>query len=152
MILFKAAGSTYPRVVNQALHAFPYSPAEVHEHELVVLSKNREDCASTESQIQCLAKLLRVRAATPSELDERFPNEAADKRWKYIVELYWSRRLDRPFNLSQVRGFNYRRYDTVQNFARLDSPDEQAFFDHLIRSNPRIVVDFLNAEPPAAAG
>jgi hypothetical protein len=35
-------------------------------------------------------------------------------RWNIVAELYWHRRLSKPFNLSQVPGLNYKRYDTVQ--------------------------------------
>lgn len=124
----------------------------MRRHELVILSKNREDCRPTECQIQYLAKLLSVRRATPEELDIQFPNVSAGDRWRYMACLYWSRKLDQPFNLSGVTGLNHRRYDPVQDFARLDPDDEQPFLDHLLESNPKIVMDFLQAEPPDGAG
>lgn len=150
MILFKSGGSTYHRVVKKELHAFPYSPSQVSPGEFVLLSKNREDCAPTEQQIQYVAKLLAFRAATPSELDGFFPNESAGVRWGVLACLYWSRKLDRPFNLSQVKGLNHQRYDTVQEFARLDNGDDQLVLAFLSRTNERVILDFLNnAEPPA---
>ncbi|MES2177800.1 MAG: hypothetical protein V4550_08020 [Gemmatimonadota bacterium] len=40
-----------------------------------------------------------VREATADELERFFPHVAAANRWGVLVRLYWSRRLDRPFNL-----------------------------------------------------
>jgi len=149
MLLFKAAGSTYPRVVKQALHAFPLSPAEVRRHEFILLSKNREACSPTEAQIQYVAKLLAVRPATPEELESAFAGVSVGKPWRFFAKLYWSRPLDRPFNLSQVAGLNYRRCDTVQEFARIDEADEVLLFRHLARTNTRLILDVINnAEPP----
>ena len=149
MFLFKASGKTYARVKKHAVHAFPFGPHEAPSGQFVLLSKNREDCRPTERQIQCAAKLLRVRPATPAELDERFPGVGAGQRWRFAVELYWMRPLEEPFNLSQVRGIKARRYDAVQGFARIDDVDEQALLKHLIRTNPRVILDFINnAEQP----
>src|SRR6266853_2306499 len=126
MFLFKAAGSTYDRVIESGIHAFQYSPVEVNGHELVLLSKNKEDCALLERQVQAVAKLDQVRTATASELEEFFPGVAASARWKYAVELYWMRPLASPFNLAGIKGFNYKRYATVQGFARIDPGDDLA--------------------------
>jgi hypothetical protein len=53
------------------------------------------------------------------------------------------------FSLFHVDGLNHRRYDTVQEFARVDEGDELLLLDFLCRSNPQTVIDFLsNAEPP----
>jgi hypothetical protein len=149
MILFKASGKTYRRVATQALHAFPYSPVDVRPHEFVLLSKNREDCAPTECQIQHVAKLLSVEAAAPADLEKHFPTVDAGARWNYFAKLYWSRPLKRAFNLSHVKGLNYRRYDTVQEFARLDEADELLLFQFLCDANPDTVMNFVsNAVPP----
>ena len=119
MILFKTSGATYDRVASQSVHAFPYSPAEVRPNEFISLSKNRADCVLTECQIQRVAKVQDVRAATPAELEELFPNVEAGQRWRFIARMYWVKRLDKPFNLSRVRGLNYKRYDTVVDFASM---------------------------------
>jgi hypothetical protein len=144
VLLFKASGRTYRRVLRLERHAFPYSPNEVRRDELVVLSKNREDCAPTEAQIQHLAKLSRVEAASPEELQADFEGVRAAERWRYRAFLYWSSPLQRPFNLSQVEGLNYQRYSTVQNFARFDAEDAMALLLYLDETNPRVVLDFIN--------
>lgn len=150
MFLFKAAATTYSKVVNRHLHAFPFSPTDVQGDEFILLSKNAADCAPTEPQVQYIAKLLRVRAATPKELDENFPGVRAADRWNYVVELYWTRRLDAPFSLSGVPGLRAQRYNPVQGFARLDEQDAAAIVAHLSRTNTAMLLDVINnAERPS---
>ena len=149
MFLFKASGATYQSVVDRGIHAFPGHPKGVAGGELVLLSKNRGDCAIDEPQIQFVAKLLRVRRAYPQELDALFPGVSAGERWKWIAELYWVRALTTPFDLSSVKGLDWKRYKTVQGYARFDEADSNALIDHLARANAAVLLDILNnAEPP----
>jgi hypothetical protein len=151
VFLFKSSGATYRKVIKHAAHAFQYSPAEVNGDELVLLSMNREDCKPLEKQIRAVAKLDQVRKATGEELESFFPGVAASVRWKFAVELYWVRPLSVPFNLSAIKGFNATRYKAVQGFARLDDGDDLAVVQHLIRTNPIIVLDILNNADSALA-
>jgi hypothetical protein len=149
MYLFKASGATYRRVCRQSKHAFPVKPKGVPRDRFVLLSKNREDCAMAERQIQHVAKVLEFRDPLPGELDASFPGVGADQKWKYIVDLYWGRALTAPFNLSEIPGLNYKRYDTVQDFAELDEPDAELVAEHLARTDPDLLLDFVNhAERP----
>jgi hypothetical protein len=146
MFLFKASGQTYLRVVKRELHAFPNAPRDIEVGQLVLLSKNREDCTPSEPQIQHVAKVLQVRSATPEELEHNFPGVEASNRFRIMVELYWREPLERPFSLSQVPGVNYKRYDTVQDFAKLDEADEMAVFGFLVKTNRRLVLSYLNRD------
>src|SRR5687767_1938865 len=101
MLLFKASGATYLKVIRHGVHAFPFSPKHIHEDEFVLLSKNRSDCRDSEKQIQYVAKVLTRRRAAEGELNRLFPGVGAGERWKCIVELYWGRRLSKPFNLNE---------------------------------------------------
>jgi len=151
MYLMKSSGATYQRVLRLCKHAFRGRPSEILEDEFVLLSKNSEDCAPTEPQVQYVAKVLRVRTAGAEELDASFPGVEAGERWEYVVELYWPKKLDRPFNLSGVPGFNGRRYGQVQTFAKLDPLDELPLLNHLIRTNPAVLLDIINnAERPVS--
>lgn len=152
MYLMKASGTTYHRVLRLCKHAFRGRPSEIAEDEFVLLSKNAEDCSPTEPQVQYVAKVFRVRAAEPNELDESFPGVNAGERWENVVELYWPKKLDRPFNLTGVSGFNSKRYGQVQAFAKLDPEDELPLLDHLVRTNPAVLLDIINnAKRPDAA-
>ena len=144
MFLFKSSGDTYRKVVKQSVHAFPCRPSEARGDEFILLSKNRADCKGLEKQVQWVAKLLKVRPATPIELDRLFPKVGAGSRWDHVVELYWVRKLAKPFNLSGVRGFNAKRYDTVQEFAKLENADERILFQHLVDTNAGVVLDVVN--------
>ncbi len=144
MFLFKASGATYQKVIKQRIHAFQHSPSEVNGDELVLLSKNKEDCVLAEKQVQAVAKLDKLRRATAAELDQFFPGSLASERWKYAVELYWMRPLIKPFNLSAIRWLQAKRYNTVQGFARLDEGDDLAVIQHLIKTNPDILLDIVN--------
>ena len=65
------------------------------------------------------------------------------------LELYWPKQLDRPFNLTAVPGFNGKRYGQAQAFAKLDTVDELPLLDHLVRTNPVVLLDIINnAERP----
>ena len=72
MYLFKASGATYQRVISGTKHAFANRPVEVAPHEFILLSRNRNDCTSSERQVQHVAKVLRCRNASPSEMDVAF--------------------------------------------------------------------------------
>jgi hypothetical protein len=146
MFLFKASRKTYWRVAKQSLHAFPFSPKEAEVGQMVLLSKNREDLRRGEKQIQFVAKILAVRPATPAELEERFPGVGAGERFRFIAELYWLEKLDNEFDLSQVPGFNSRRYDSVQDFAKLDAVDESAMISFLAKRNERVLLSYLNRD------
>ena len=144
MFLFKASGRTYLRVVKRSLHAFPNRPQEVEVGQLVLLSKNREDCTPSEAQIQNVAKILDVRPATAEELERQFPGVSAGERFEVIIELYWLEPLETPFNLSQAIGPEHKFYNTVQDFSKLRDPDELAVFGFLVKKNPRVVLSYLN--------
>lgn len=146
MYLMKASGTTYNRVLTRRMHAFRGRPSEIRDDELVMLSKNVADCSPTEPQVQYVAKVSLVRQARPGELDASFPGVEAGERWEYVVELYWPRKLERPFNLTAIPGFNSRRYAQVQAFAKLDPLDELSLLNHLVMASHSFPVDGLSAE------
>lgn len=148
MRLFKASGATYRSIAAQSLHAFQYPPKDLSPGELVLLSKNRADCGLLERQIQFLAKIVGSRDASAADVERHFPRVDGGERWQTLVRLHWSQRLDVPFNLSKVIGVEAERYETVQNFAKIDAPHEQSIVDYLIKSNPAIVLSFLNSPAP----
>lgn len=148
MFLFKASGKTYMRVVRRGTHAFAHAPTEVNRDELVLLSKNREDCRPGERQIRFVGKIHEVRVALPSELDHFFPGMDAAKRWQYTIRLYNVFPVPEPFDLAQVPGLDAVHFRTVQGFSRLSHNDQAALVSFLISTNPQLVIDILNAEGP----
>lgn len=148
MFLFKASGKTYRRVALGAVHAFPHSPAEANEGELVLLSKNREDCRPSEKQIRFTARIRDIREARPTELEKLFPAVGAEVRWKSAIRLYSVCELAQPFDLNEIDGLNAKHYRTVQGFSRLGESDMAALFTFLVATNPKLIIDMLNAEEP----
>ena len=150
MLLFKASGATYRQVVAQSVHAFRNDLSDATPDQFVLLSKNRQDCRVLEKQVQYVAKLLKLRSASAMELDALFPGVGAGERWANVVELYWVRPVPRPFNLSDVRDFNYRHYDTVQGgFAQLRPSDRTSLLAHFLATNRDLLFDVVNdAERP----
>lgn len=144
MFLFKSSGATYRQVVRQGTHAFASSPSDIHGDELVLLSKNREDCHGLERQIQYLAKVSAVTKADATELDQAFPGVAASTRWEYAISLYEVRPLSTPFNLHEIPGFQHRRYDQVQSFARIRLDDAGVLITYLQRTNTEVLLHYLN--------
>lgn len=142
MFLFKASGKTYRHVVANSTHAFRSSPKFKHQGELVLLSKNKADCANTEKQIQNVGKILRLHPT--ADLESMFPGVHAEERWTAAVQLYWVRPLEQPFNLSDINGFGWLRYQTVQDYAAFSDEDEKLIVQYLCDTNPVLVMDILN--------
>jgi hypothetical protein len=101
-----------------------------------------------ERQIQFLAKIVGSRKAGAEEIEHDFPGVDAGERWQTLVRLHWSRLLDVPFNLSEAIGVDAERYETVQNFARIDASHEQRLVDFIMKTNPAVIISFLDG--PAA--
>ena len=145
MLLLKSAGATYPTVAACAVHAFYGRPVHVRGDEFVLLSKNREDCDRREEQVQYAAKLGGVRPAGKAELERLFPGVGAASRRTHLVDLYWVRRLAKPFSLDSVPGCNARRYGPAQRgFAWLQEADATAVFRYLVKTNHSTLLDFSN--------
>jgi|GEM_PF-5710294 len=113
MYLTKFSGATYQLVVRHRNHAFRGSPSEIGQDEFVLLSKNSEDCASTQPQIQHVERALSVRPASANELEESLPGVNAGGRWDHAVVLTKPRKPDRPFNLTSLPGINGRQHGQV---------------------------------------
>ncbi|HVZ49159.1 MAG TPA: hypothetical protein VG916_10270 [Gemmatimonadaceae bacterium] len=144
MFLFKAARATYLQVIGRKRHAFPYGPQEVRGDELVLLAENRAGGGTLHKQVQYVAKLRRVRPAPPAELDRLFPGENAGQRWRFVVDLYFRRKLTPGFNLHDVEGFDYRHYRTVQGFSLIRENDQLAVIKHLIDFYPSLILELAD--------
>jgi hypothetical protein len=66
-----------------------------------------------------------------------------------VVDFYYSRKLSRPFNLSGVPGFNWKRYSQVQVFTKLDAADELPLLNFLVRTNIDLVAELINLSESA---
>lgn len=131
MYLFKTSGATFNSVIENQKHAFPGAPQLWNKGEVVIVSKNSNDCIPGELQIQYTMKMQSVRPATDEEVERYWPGNSG--RWRYIVDCSDTERINLPFNLQDVIGDSYSRYRTVINFKRFAREDEEKILARLLR-------------------
>ncbi len=83
MLLFKTSGRTLGSVVANQCHAFRGQPKDWARGEVVLVSKNRGDCAPGEKQIQHVMRLVTVRPLRPGESERLWPG--TEGRWRFLV-------------------------------------------------------------------
>ena len=133
MYVFKTSGATLRSVVAHQKHAFAGRPRDWAPHELVLVSKNRADCAHGEKQIQYVMKIRNIRGLHPGEAESLWPGN--EGRWKYLVDCYDTHALGAPFNLRDVLGERANAYDPVMTHKKVTRADEQRLLDHLRRQD-----------------
>src|SRR5260370_21964577 len=131
MYVFKTSGTTLGGVVAHQRHAFVSQPGEWQPGELVLVSKNRTDCAASEKQIQYVMRIRDVTHLAPGEAEKYWPGN--EGRWKYLIRCDRTHRLRAPFNLRDVLGERANVYDPVVTFKRMTRSDEERILDHLHR-------------------
>lgn len=136
MFLFKTSGQTLGSVVANQKHAFRGKPRDWHHGELVLVSKNRADCAPGEKQIQYLMKLDAIRPLKPGESEQFWPG--TEGRWRYLVQCFGTQRLTCPFDLHDALGPRAHEYGAVMTYKRLDSGDELRVMELLRNREPGI--------------
>lgn len=132
MFIFKTSGRTLDSVVRNAKHAFSVQPRSWSAGELVLVSKNRQDCQWNERQIRYLMTLSNVRPLRPGEAELYWPG--TEGRWRYLVECKDVRPIERPFDLVEVLGDKALEYRQVMTFKKLKPPHERLVLGWLDRS------------------
>ena len=123
MFLFKTSGATLASVVKNEKHAFNGQPRDWHIGEIVLISKNLEDCDKSEPQIQYVMALDSIRPIQPGESERYWPG--TEGRWRYLVQCRDTQRINHPFNLYEALGDSAKEYSAVMTFKRL-GPDHEA--------------------------
>ena len=129
MFLFKTSGKTLPNVIRYQAHAFRGHPREWEPGELVLVSKNRSDCARAERQIQYTMELKAIRPLQPGEAESLWPG--SEGRWKYLIQCEATRRLAQPFNLHDVLGAEALPYGPIMTFVRLSPTHARRIREYL---------------------
>jgi hypothetical protein len=122
MYLFKTSGATFNSVIRNQKHAFKTKPRDWEPGEIVLVSKNKQDCASTEKQISFTMRLRTIRETTDAEINDYWPGNPG--RWNYIVDCTGTEQVPKPFNLSEILGEAARIYDAVMTFRKVDAEHE----------------------------
>src|SRR5260370_17369772 len=95
MYVFKTSGTTLGGVVAHQRHAFVSQPREWQPGELVLVSKNRTDCAASEKQIQYVMRIRDVTHLAPGEAEKYWPGN--EGRWKSLIRCHRTPRPPAPF-------------------------------------------------------
>lgn len=119
MLLFKTSGKTLNSVIANQKHAFKGQPKNWVTGEIILVSKNRTDCALGEKQIQHIMFLDKIRETNDDEFEKYWPNNRG--RWRYIADCTKTVKLQRPFNIEEVLGpASLQDYGPVVTFKRLN--------------------------------
>jgi hypothetical protein len=138
MFLFKTSGRTLGSVVANQKHAFRGKPSLWDRDEIVLISKNRQDCALGEKQIQYVARLATIRPLRAGEAELLWPGN--EGRWKYLVNFRHTRRLVHPFDLQEVLGRDAEVYGRgLIAFARVAPDHDRRIREFLSAREPEIL-------------
>ena len=128
MYLFKTSGKTFQSVIKNQKHAFSGKPKDWYVGELVLVSKNKDDCQAREKQIQYTMTLRDIRLLRPGEADRYWPGN--EGRWKYLVLCDGTAEI-RPFNLEDVLGDEFKMYWPIMTFKKVISRHEKMIEEYL---------------------
>lgn len=146
MYIFKTSGETFESVISNQKHAFRNQPANIKEGDLIIVSKNKSDCAEGEKQIQYRMFVDKIARTNPEEIELYWPGNG--NRWNYIVHCLNTVRLEIPFDLADLLGDDAAKFQPVQNYAKVSWPDEDKIIDYLLKTNPVVPNDY---QPPVIA-
>jgi 5-methylcytosine-specific restriction enzyme A len=117
MYLFKTSGQTYNSVINNQKHAFRGRPHDWIHGEIVLVSKNRVDCAPGERQISYTMRLDDIRRTTDAEIELYWPGNAGGRN--YIVDCFGTEPVPTTFDLDEVLGAEAEEYAAVMTFKKI---------------------------------
>lgn len=129
MYLFKTSGKTFNSVIKNQKHAFSSMPRDWHPNELVLVSKNKNDCNNREKQIQYIMRLDDIRPMKHGEVEKYWPGN--EGRWKYLVLCKNTKLVNQSFNLEEILGVDSKSYGPVMTFRKLDQEHEKIIEDYL---------------------
>lgn len=131
MYIFKTSGATFDSVIRNQKHAFDKKPKDWRAGEIVLVSKNKRDCAPNEKQISFAMRLNDIRKATEDEIEKYWPGNA--ERWNYIFDCSSTEPVPIPFNLDDVLGPSSRVYKNVMTFRKVE-PNHEALILRILIS------------------
>ncbi|MDH5298062.1 MAG: hypothetical protein OEV91_03505 [Desulfobulbaceae bacterium] len=129
MYLFKTSGKTFNSVIKNQKHAFSSMPRAWYPNEIILISKNKNDCNHREKQIQYTMRLDDIRPLKPGESDKYWPG--TEGRWKYLVLCENTKLINQPFNLKDIFDEDSKLYRTVQLYRKFDHEHEEIVEDYL---------------------
>lgn len=123
MYIFKTSGATFDSVIHNQKHAFKIKPKDWMPGEIVLVSKNKADCAPNEKQISFTMRISTIRETTDEEIEKYWPGNA--ERWNYIIDCTGTEPVPKPFNLGDVLGDALKAYNAVMTFRKVEPEHEE---------------------------
>lgn len=149
MYLFKTSGSTFDSVISNQKHAFKGKPRDWHKGELVLVSKNKADCAPGEKQISYIMRLNEIRRTSDGEIENYWPGNPG--RWNYIVDCIKTEQISMPFNLKEILGYEAKEYNAVMTFKKVRE-DHKDMINNFLFSSPSNDPDVIPPTQPYVEG
>jgi len=132
MLLFKTSGDTIESVVRNQKNAFLNEPRRWFVGELVLISKNKNDCKKSERQIQFISEIEDIRPASTGEVEKYWPGN--EGRWNFIVLLRNTRKVP-SFNLEDAIGeYQAQIYKQVISYKKFEAEHEDKILRYLNRA------------------
>ena len=131
MFVFKTSGATFDSVITNQKHAFNSKPLEWDPGEIILVSKNKNDCQQFEKQIQYSMRLVNIRSTSFQEIEKFWPGNGS--RWRYIVDCSSTKLIPVPFNLEDILGDEAQVYKSIMTFRKVDPEDEKLILPLLNR-------------------
>lgn len=134
MLLFKTSARTLNSVIANQKHAFKGQPKDWQPGEIILVSKNRNDCRPGEKQIQYIMFLQTIRLSDDDEFEKYWPGNRG--RWRYMADCVNTVKLQKPFNIEEVLGpGSFEEYGPVVTFKKLHPLEEEIVKTHLKMMN-----------------
>ena len=129
MYIFKTSGATFDSVIFNQKHAFKTKPKFWMVGEIILVSKNKQDCAPDEKQIGFTMRLNAIRKTTNDEIERYWPGNVG--RWNFIADCGGTEPVPTPFNLSDILGDSSQVYNAVMTFRRVEPEHEALILSRL---------------------
>lgn len=98
MYLIKTSGDTLESVIHNQRHASVTNPKDLSVGEIILVSKNKEDCEKDEKQIQYIMKCKGTRRLNPGEAEKNWPGK--EGRWDYLISCENTQKLEKLTNVN----------------------------------------------------
>lgn len=129
MYIFKTSGATFRSVIENERYASPSQPEDLTSGDLILVSKNKRDCAINEKQIQYTMRFVERCPLENGQADQLWPGN--EGRWKYLFICENTRAINKPFNLKDLLGDDYKHYLRIQTFGKIKAKHETLIESYL---------------------
>jgi len=143
MHIFKTSAETFDSVIKNKRHAFRGKPKDLVKGDLILVSKNKAGLKGTEKQISYTMIFSNIRKINPNEAEALWPGN--EGRWEYIVECTDVNKLQKPFNLEDLIGYERAtEYGPIITSGKIKDADEDIILQRINDEKPTIAEEQVN--------